>query len=261
MTHGKQTCKILKEIRQQIADKNEIEYVTSECHFQGECQGTCPKCEAEVRYLENELNRRRQLGKAVAVAGISLCVASTFSACNSSLKHKNTPLVEQETVADTTNVDTLLVDIVPAPGRIDNSEIVFCTVGEVPLDGDIVQPVELVGELPLEIDTFPIYRIVEVMSEYPGGMEALYKYLRENLIYPEFCKQNNIQGTVVVEFVIDKTGKIGNAKVIVPLHPDCDKETIRVVKEMPDWTPAKQNGKPVAIYYNLPIKFVLNDEK
>ena len=57
MTRGKQTCKILKEIRQQIADRNDIEYITSECHFQGECKGTCPKCEAELQYLENELSK------------------------------------------------------------------------------------------------------------------------------------------------------------------------------------------------------------
>jgi hypothetical protein len=87
MTRGKKTCKILKEIRQQIAEKNDIEYITSECHFQGECQGTCPKCEAELKYLENELQKRRQLGKTAAIAGIatiSLGMAvsmTTFSAC------------------------------------------------------------------------------------------------------------------------------------------------------------------------------------
>ena len=79
MTYGKRTCKILKEIRRQIADKNDIEYVTSECHYQGECQGTCPKCEAELQYLESELSKRRQLGKAVAVAGISLGIAGGLS--------------------------------------------------------------------------------------------------------------------------------------------------------------------------------------
>jgi len=85
MTRGKKVCKILKEIRQQIADKNDIEYITSECHFHGECKGTCPKCEAEVQYLENELHRRRQLGKVATVAGIasiSIGVAmTTFSSC------------------------------------------------------------------------------------------------------------------------------------------------------------------------------------
>ena len=82
MSRGKRTCKILKEIRQQIADNNEIEYITSECHFQGECKGTCPKCESEVLYLESELNKRRQLGKVVTVAGISLGIAGAFSAYN-----------------------------------------------------------------------------------------------------------------------------------------------------------------------------------
>ena len=81
MTQGKQTCKILKEIRQQIADKNNIEYITEECNFQGECKGTCPKCEAELRHLENELSKRRYLGKAVVIAGISLGIAGTFVNC------------------------------------------------------------------------------------------------------------------------------------------------------------------------------------
>jgi len=80
MTHGRKVCNTLKEIRRKIADKNEIEYSTPDCHFEGECKGTCPQCESEVRYLENELQKRTQLGKAVAVAGIALGMAGTFSA-------------------------------------------------------------------------------------------------------------------------------------------------------------------------------------
>lgn len=75
---GKNKCKILKEIRQKIADENDIPYVTRECSYQGECSGTCPKCEQELRYLEQQLARRRRLGKAVVVtalcAGMSLAV-------------------------------------------------------------------------------------------------------------------------------------------------------------------------------------------
>ena len=71
MTRGKQTCKILKEIRRQIAEANDIEFVTSECRYKGDCFGTCPKCEAEVRYLEQQLRARSLTGKAVALAGIS----------------------------------------------------------------------------------------------------------------------------------------------------------------------------------------------
>ena len=71
MARGKQTCKILKEIRRQIAEANGIEFATSECRYRGDCLGTCPKCEAEVRYLEQQLRARSIAGKAVALAGIS----------------------------------------------------------------------------------------------------------------------------------------------------------------------------------------------
>ena len=71
MARGKQTCKILKEIRRQIAEANDIEFVTSECRYKGDCLDTCPKCEAEVRYLEQQLHSRSLAGKAVALAGIS----------------------------------------------------------------------------------------------------------------------------------------------------------------------------------------------
>lgn len=73
---GKAKCKILKEIRQKIADENDIPYVTRECTYQGDCAGTCPRCESELRYLERELEARRKLGKQVAItalcAGLSL---------------------------------------------------------------------------------------------------------------------------------------------------------------------------------------------
>lgn len=71
MARGKRTCKILKEIRRQIAEANGIEFITSECRYKGDCLGTCPKCEAEVRYLEQQLSARSIAGKAVALAGIS----------------------------------------------------------------------------------------------------------------------------------------------------------------------------------------------
>lgn len=81
MVRGKQTCKILKEIRRQIAEANDIEYVTSECRYKGDCLGTCPKCEAEVHYLEQQLRARSLAGKAVALAGISAGIM-LMSGCN-----------------------------------------------------------------------------------------------------------------------------------------------------------------------------------
>ena len=82
MNNGKEKCKALKQIRKQIADNNDIKYVVEECKHKGNCKGTCPKCEAEVRYLERELEKRRALGQKVALAGVSVGIAATFSACS-----------------------------------------------------------------------------------------------------------------------------------------------------------------------------------
>ena len=82
MNNGKEKCKALKQIRKQIADNNDIKYVVEECKHKGNCKGTCPKCEAEVRYLERELEKRKALGQKVALAGVSVGIAATFSACS-----------------------------------------------------------------------------------------------------------------------------------------------------------------------------------
>lgn len=79
--NGKNKCKILKDIRRQIAESNDIAYVTTDCKFQGECTGTCPKCEAEVRYLEEELAKRQKAGKAIAVAGIAAALVVGSAGC------------------------------------------------------------------------------------------------------------------------------------------------------------------------------------
>ena len=83
MKHGKATCKILKEIRRNIAAQNNIPLEEHECTYEGDCSGTCPRCEAEVRYLENELQKKSQLGKAVITTGIVLG-GILMSGCHSS---------------------------------------------------------------------------------------------------------------------------------------------------------------------------------
>ncbi len=80
--NGKEKCKALKEIRSKIAAENDIAFFVSECTHQGNCLGTCPKCEAELRYLERELSLRQNLGKAVAVLGISVGICTTLTACS-----------------------------------------------------------------------------------------------------------------------------------------------------------------------------------
>ena len=79
--YGKQKCKILKEIRQKIADENDIKYVTQECRHKGECTGTCPRCESELRYLEQQQKQRASLGKQIKLAALCAGMAVTVSGC------------------------------------------------------------------------------------------------------------------------------------------------------------------------------------
>ena len=89
MKRGKRICNTLKEVRMQVAKANDITYAPTECHHEGDCAGTCPKCEAEVRWLEQQLQLRRQLGKAVAVVGVSMGLAA-LTACESQLTELST---------------------------------------------------------------------------------------------------------------------------------------------------------------------------
>lgn len=108
MARGKQTCKILKEIRRQIAEANGIEFATSECRYKGDCLGTCPKCEAEVRYLEQQLRVRSLAGKAVALAGIS---AASLAMLMPMTSEAQTPTERQDFLKGSTPVmaDTITV--------------------------------------------------------------------------------------------------------------------------------------------------------
>ena len=93
------------------------------------------------------------------------------------------------------------------------------------------------------------------VQSFPGA--ALMKYLDSHVRYPEEAAKDGVQGRVMVEFVIEKDGSIGDVRVLTGLNRDCDKEAIRVVKSMPKWCPAENNGAPVRSYFMLPITFRL----
>ena len=285
MTHGRKVCNILKEIRREIADKNEIEYTTAYCHFEGECQGTCPKCESEVKYLETELNKRKLLGKAVAVAGISLGVAGTFSACNTP-QQPNTPVsAEQEITVEKVNVaDT-------------TEELIYQTMGFTPpqiivLEGDIKIeepplinitvdtnqkfPPPLMGVAPRldpfgedenaelleyqkkideEANKIYEYTEVEVLPSFPEGEKELWKFLETNLVFPRI--EASFEGRVLVRFIVEKDGTISDITVQKSSAKVLSDEAIRVIKLMPKWKPAQKDGKPVRTFFTLPIEINL----
>lgn len=99
--------------------------------------------------------------------------------------------------------------------------------------------------------------VEEIPAEFPGGQQALYRWLGQHLHYPDVAKYNNIQGKVVVSFVIEKDGSIGRVTVIRSKDPNLDKEAVRLIKSMPRWTPARYNGQPISSQMNIPINFSL----
>jgi protein TonB len=103
------------------------------------------------------------------------------------------------------------------------------------------------------------YAYVEQPPQFPGGEKELMKWLSENMKYPPIAQEKGIQGRVVLRFVVSPDGSIGQVEVQRSLDPSCDKEAVRVVKNMPKWTPGKQNGNAVFVYYTLPVLFRLQN--
>jgi len=103
-----------------------------------------------------------------------------------------------------------------------------------------------------------VFTAVEQMPTFPGGKDALNKYIRKHLKYPKAAMKNAVEGKVVLRFIVEADGSISNVEVIRGIDGDCDHEAIRVVEEMPKWDPGMQNGVFVATYYTLPITFAMH---
>lgn len=108
-----------------------------------------------------------------------------------------------------------------------------------------------------EGDEGEVFQVVEQMPEFPGGMDKLMEYLSKNIKYPSIAMENNIQGRVVVEFVVNKDGSIVEPKVMRSVDTSLDNEAMRVIKSMPKWNPGKQRGKAVRVRYTVPVLFRL----
>lgn len=106
-------------------------------------------------------------------------------------------------------------------------------------------------------DEGEIFMIVEEMPEFPGGTEALQRYLAQSVRYPVIAQENGIQGRVYIQFVINQNGEVTNATILRGVDPSLDREALRVVEAMPKWKPGKQRNRPVRVSYTVPINFVL----
>ena len=119
----------------------------------------------------------------------------------------------------------------------------------------IAAPVEAPVE---EEEEEVVFVVVETMPEFPGGQQALFKYLSENVKYPVIAQENGIQGRVICQFVVNKDGSIVDVEVVRSGgDASLDKEAVRVIKSMPKWKPGKQRGKAVRAKYTVPVNFRL----
>ena len=211
MTHGKNICNQLKAVRKRIAEENNIPLEIEECTYKGECRGTCPRCEAEVRYLENALAERMKIGKVATIAGLALGLAATTTQAQTPVQHNTLP------DSTTRYIDRLM------EGEVEDFPDIFIQVDEDP--------------------------------EFPGGIDALQKFIEDSLRYPRLAAENGISGKVYVTFVVNTDGTVQNPRVIRDIGGGCGAEAIRIVKLMPKWKPGIQKGKAVRVQYNLPVHF------
>lgn len=249
MVRGKQTCKILKEIRRQIAEANDIKYITSECRYKGDCLGTCPKCEAEVRYLEQQLRARSLAGKAISLAGISACLI-LMSGCSGSSSKQPDETLQGEPIAPVEQTDT--IDRLAEEGELPFAEdTVTIKKGEIDPNVVVTQ-----GEIPDSTNKAPF---VDTPATFPGGVQKLLEWISLHLVYPPTAIDEEIQGRVVIQIHVKADGTIGETKIIKGIHPYLDAEALRVVKSLPKFNPAMLNEKAVESLFTLPITFRLTD--
>lgn len=124
-------------------------------------------------------------------------------------------------------------------------------------DQQVVEVVEQVQEEVQEEAPQEVFVVVEEMPSFPGGDTELFKFIYDNIKYPEIAKENNIQGKVILRFCVTYKGTVDQVSVVRGVDPALDEEAIRVIKMLPLWKPGKQGGKPVNVWYSVPISFQL----
>jgi hypothetical protein len=246
MKRGKQTCKILKEIRKQIAEENDIKLVIEECTYQGDCLGTCPKCEAEVRYLERELEKRQRLGKAAVVAGLSVGL----------LGASQVALAQQpDTITSPNYPERSLRGEVPIMmGKVAFSPFYHFEPMELLAKPELVdlfsfpdlKDLSIVGfdlEFPFDVTSSDITSLTDYIKENTKGFYAPnYPYGESSML--EFISQNlgknadgNAYGDMEVAFTVEPNGKLSHIDIIKGVNEQLDAQVAALFKFM-EWKPA-----------------------
>ena len=237
------------------------------------------------RNIFHELLKKLNLGNRKVQIGIASAVALLFVAIivgNQSTVNKiETESAVSETIEDDniTVAEEPVVEIIDEPepdnytsdnaddaqseaGTSDTHEVNAVTT--VPAETPVATDEQIRKEIDRETDISQSgnkeysMSVIEQKPEFPGGESALYEYLSSHINYPAQAAEEGVQGRVIVQFTITKTGKIENVSGVRGRHPALDKEALRVVKSMPNWTPGRQDGRAVNVQHTLPITFRLS---
>lgn len=227
---GKNICDELKTIRNAIADANDIDYHSEDCHFGGECIGTCPRCESEIRRLEDELRHRMSLGKRVVLSGLAIGITAVASEAQ-----------VNDIVSDS------VCNVVKCGALVSTDTLVEG--GEVATWGDGSDET---------IDGEPVYLLVDDMPRFIDSSEsALMKYVLSNIRIPALTGEvtpSEYYFRILVSFVVTKSGSIASVRVHRSSeYAPFDKAVVDVIRTMPDWIPGRLDGKCVNVRYTLPI--------
>ena len=285
MAKGKKTCKILKEIRKQIAAENDIKLVVEECTYQGDCLGTCPKCEAEVRYLERELEKRQRMGKAAVFAGMSIGTLLTAAACGSTANasSSDSKCPNSTEVTDNTIHEPLAGDVVavaperPQPDTIIEEPLmgivpmyhdtfsfdsefyqkylkekfVFSGMGNLSILGGKVEYEHIGGKGKLcnTMEDLAEEAVEFKAPHYYGGEEMLLEALAVGLM--DVFDVEKIKGDMEVEFSVNTKGEIGDVKIVKGLDKVLDDAVSSAFSKMA-WEPGDYKLKEES--WRLPLE-------
>ncbi|ADQ80957.1 TonB family protein [Paludibacter propionicigenes WB4] len=136
--------------------------------------------------------------------------------------------------------------------------VTVITPNEQPVKQELTAAIQNTNPTTQQSDDKKIYTVVESMPQFPGGEKALLKYISQHVQYPADAHKNGVQGSVVVRFTVNESGKVENAVIVRGLYPSIDAEGLKVVSSLPDFIPGEQNGKKVAVYYSLPLQFAID---
>jgi tonB family C-terminal domain len=192
---------------------------------------------------QEEQPKQEQLQKVAVRASVGFTVPDIVDKVDESKKVKN---------QDELNRSNIAVAVADYAGDANGKGTIDDLLKGQEAGGSVAQP-------PQKEEEAPIYSVVEQQAQFPGGEAALLAYVAKNIKYPAIAVEQEIQGTVQLRFVVEANGSIGDVQVVKSLESHCDKEAIRVVKSLPRFIPGKQQGRPVRVWFTLPVRYSIQN--